>query len=394
MQNNLENSISTKELYSEYNWYENVFSSTVQEVSDDFFTDKFSINLVGISKNINCLLDNEPCFVTKIKIDDRYDMFFRLTEDAIGLILDEILGKIKTKFDINKISDIEAKIITSFSNELYRSLKDKISEPDPRELKRINFDLIHLTYIVKAIEGTNAGKIIVTLPLALLNPEKVQQTGEKFNEIDFPETITDVKIFIGKTKFSLYDLKNLEKEDVVVFEQSNIENLKLSAFGTEMDVRINPNMSILIPKEDNEGEDSIMADNKNIWDSIDVEIRAEFDSVKISLGELKNIENGLVVDLASMYDNNVTLSVEGKPIASGSLVIVNDRYGVKINNVIASGEGGSPQQNNVAEDVPEEQEEYAQDENSEIEENSYEGENSEEEEDFDYSDFELEDENI
>lgn len=29
------------------------------------------------------------------------------------------------------------------------------------------------------------------------------------------------------------------------------------------------------------------------------------------------------------------MKVEGKPIASGSLVIVNDRYGVKINNVIA-----------------------------------------------------------
>ena len=119
---------------------------------------------------------------------------------------------------------------------------------------------------------------------------------------------------------------------------------------------------------------------------------ADFDAVKISLGELKNIEDGLVVDLTSLYDNNVTLKVEGKPIASGSLVIVNDRYGVKINNVIAdSGETPMPRatraqteesyEENYEEEVAQEapvQEQFADSEDDE----------------FDYSDFELEDENI
>lgn len=134
----------------------------------------------------------------------------------------------------------------------------------------------------------------------------------------------------------------------------------------------------------------------NIWDSIEVEMSAEFDTVKISLGELKDIENGLVVDLASLYDNNVTLKVEGKPIASGSLVIVNDRYGVKINNVIAQGEGGGPRPAPSSADVDSEdvedfesqdegQEQFAQDEVPQ---------DSGSDEEFDYSDFELEDENI
>ena len=56
-----------------------------------------------------------------------------------------------------------------------------------------------------------------------------------------------------------------------------------------------------------------------------------------------------------MYDNNVTLKVEGKPIASGSLVIVNDRYGVKIDNVIADGGGSAPLSGEDAQ--------YSQDEN-------------------------------
>ena len=129
---------------------------------------------------------------------------------------------------------------------------------------------------------------------------------------------------------------------------------------------------------------------------------AEFDAVKVTLGELKNIESGLVVDLTSLYDNKVTLKVEGKPIAKGSLVIVNDRYGVKVDEVIAQGGKSSTA---VATGDENSEEEYSNDEES-TDETNYTSEDENEvpaegeengengEEDFDYSDFELEDENI
>ena len=75
--NNIQDSISTKELLREYSWYRNSFSKLLQEASDDFFTENFLIKFIGLSKNINCLLNNESCFVTKIKIDEEHDMFFR-----------------------------------------------------------------------------------------------------------------------------------------------------------------------------------------------------------------------------------------------------------------------------------------------------------------------------
>ena len=151
--------------------------------------------------------------------------------------------------------------------------------------------------------------------------------------------------------------------------------------------------------------------DKNIWDSIEVEMVATFDSVKITLGELKDIEDGLVVDLASLYENNVTLKVEDKSIASGNLVIVNDRYGVKVNKVIAGAEdvplpkhkpaaaehsdteeGNLPAENGEGE-YQQVTEEYS--ENGEVGEYSENGEGGEvEEEEFDYSDFDLDDDNI
>jgi len=407
MEDTLQNSISTSQLCKEYNWYQNTFPQVIQKACDEFFDPNFKMEFIGLSKNINCLISKDACFVTKIRINEEYDVFFRLNDVAISLILDKILGQSKNKFNINKISELEAKVITSFNNYIYEQIKPLLQNPPAAELKRSNFDLIHLTFIIKEVEEYNkkTGKVIVTLPLSLLSPEEITSHGEKFNETDFPASVTLAKIFIGKTKFSLYDIKHLELDDVVVFEDSNLDNMVLTINDQEMIINLNPNMDLLIPQENDEG-DEMSSSEKNIWDSIEVEMVAEFDSVKISLGELKDIEEGLVVDLASLYDNNVTLKVEDKPIASGTLCIINDRYGVKINNVIADGGDSShiePYHDEVVDESAEEYsdegeysetedesaEEYAEDEYEEGEDDE---DNSDEE--FDYSDFELEDENI
>ena len=98
MEDKLQNSISTKQLFKEYNWFQNVFPAMIQESYDEFFNPNFKLELIGISKNINCLMDNESCFVTKIRIDEEYDMFFRLTDKAIAIILNKVLGESKNKF--------------------------------------------------------------------------------------------------------------------------------------------------------------------------------------------------------------------------------------------------------------------------------------------------------
>ena len=402
MEDKLQNSISTNKLYAEYDWFQNTFPQLVQQSCDEFFNPNFRIELIGISKNINCLIDNESCFVTKIRIDEEYDMFFRLTDKAISIILNKTLGESKSKFNINKISELEAKVITSFNDYMFEHLKTLLQEPPTGQLKRTNFDVIHLTFIIKETEEYNkkTGKVIITLPFELLAPEEITPNGSPFSESDFPTSETFVKVKVGKTKFSLFDIKNLENDDVVVFENSSINNLTLTVSGEDIPVKINPNMDLLESEDNNEGDSEMSDTQKNIWDSIEVEMSAEFDKVKITLGELKDIENGLVVDLTSLYDNNVTLKVEGKPIASGSLVIVNDRYGVKINNVIANGTSNQSSVPTENEEFPEEEENYEEnpEENYETpegeEENSENPEEGEGEDEFDYSDFELEDENI
>ena len=75
----------------------------------------------------------------------------------------------------------------------------------------------------------------------------------------------------------------------------------------------------------------------------------------------------MIVDICSVYDNKVSLKVGGKVVASGGLVIINDRFGVRIEN--------------ISESNP------AQEYNQSATEG---GEDGQPAEDFDYSDFEVE----
>ena len=386
------------ELNKEYDWCEKSFMPDIESAFADFFDSRFDVKLLGLSQNINFLARNESCFVTRINYNPNYELFFRITSSGVKAILNEILGDSKTAFNVNSMTELEVKILTSFNSQIYKTIKNILIPPDPKELKRTNFDTYNLTFFVKSKDPRikTTGKIIITIPKVLIAPQQVVSSSDKFSENDFRQSSTFIKVRVGTTKFSLYELKHLEVDDVVVFESGKLSELELiNQNGNEI-IRINPNMKILIDNN-NGGEE--MADSQNLWDSIQVDMSAEFDAVKLSLGELKDIEKGLVVDLASIYDNNVTLKVEGKPVASGSLVIVNDHYGVKITEIYST---DNQTQNDTDNQNVQESEDFEETENynnenfdsEEYSENENQQNQNQEDEEFDYSDFELEDENL
>ena len=131
------NVVTTNELSYQYDWYQKTFPPVVQEVFDDFFAEDFTFTLLGVCKNINTLADKDSYFVTKVKIDKQHDIFFRLSETAIGLVLDKVLGKAGKKIDLNKLTELETKIITTFNDCMYRSVV-KFLKPAPPTLTRTN----------------------------------------------------------------------------------------------------------------------------------------------------------------------------------------------------------------------------------------------------------------
>ena len=378
------NTLIKDELYGQYNWFYLNFVQTLQQACNEFFSELFTFKLLSVSKNMNLLAQKDDYFVTKIKIDNHHDVFFRSSEATIGIILEESLGKGQQKFDLSKITELEAKIISSFNDYLYNSISPVILPPPTDGKKRKNYDTIYLTFFIQDNKTKEGGRLIIALPQVLLAPNFVRTTGEKFDVSDFRTSMVEVAIKVGTTKFHVKDLKHLEKEDIVIFENSNIQTMQIIYKDYRSNFRITPNPGLITSIDNNDGGHHMEGNSlsQNLWDSIQVEMGAEFETVKISLGELKNIEQGLVVDISSVYNNKISLKVENKIIATGELVIINDRYGVRIDEVFAS---EAAQQVQEFAHPPIEHQDGEHD---------YQEETQAQEEEFDYSDFELDDQDI
>ncbi len=358
-------SIFLDELYKQFSWYDSLFTPVVENCSKEFFFDGLEYKLVSISTNMNVLAQNDTFFVTKVKINPKNDVYIRISQEAINVILDKVLGKNNRKFDLTEVSELEAKIITSFNDFLYDSLKENFNVDPTRRYSEI----VHLTYFVKSEVSDNAAKFIISLPRGILSPETKDVSVQHFSDADFLDSMVEASFLIGTTPFLVSDIKHLEAGDVVVFDKSNSSEMTLITPDITQKFKIRPNSKIVESYEavtTNSGMEENM-NNSNLWDSIQVDMSAEFDKVKVPLGDLKSIEEGLIVDLCSVYDNKISLKVGGKLVASGELVIINDRFGVRIENVSESNPANGYNENSAGE-----------------------AQNQQGGEDFDYSDFEVE----
>ena len=358
------NSLFFDELYKQFSWYDSIFTPVVKNCSSEFFFDGFEYKLESISTNMNVLSQNDTFFVTKVKINSKNDVYIRISQDAINVILDKVLGKNNKRFDLTEVSELEARIITAFNDYLYEALAPIFTIEPARRYSEI----LHLTYYVKSPISDTAAKFIISVPKDILTPPKTEEKSPKYTDMDFAECPVEVNLILGTTVFPLSEVKKLDVGDIVVFENSNPSEMTLVCENIVEKFRVQMNENIIEPY-DMSGGNNMDNTNTNLWDSIQVDMSAEFDKVKLTLGELKSIEEGLIVDLCSVYDNNVTLKVGGKNVASGELVIINDRFGVRINKVTEAKVDDAE----VEEPEPDEGKETA-------------------DEDFDYSDFEVGDE--
>ena len=326
------------EIYSQFDWFKNYFEPPVQSASDEFFNPGFEYKLVSVSENMNVLTQNESFFVTKVQLDEKNDVFIRVSQNAIKVILDKILGKSNKKFNLSNISDLEAKIITTFNEFVYSKVSSKI---DKKKLNKKPIT-VNLSYFLRNVASDESARFILSFPKASLSPEMLPPIPDekRINEMLFRDCMVDVRVKVGSTKFAVNDIKKLSIGDIVVFDNSDGRTMVLYYNNIVQQFMLKQHDDIVIAHEDetveDEGEENMDTTSITaLWDSLQIEMSAEFEVIKISLGDLKNIQEGLVVDVSSVYNNKVSLKVGSQVVAEGELVIVNDRYGVKVTNVTA-----------------------------------------------------------
>jgi flagellar motor switch protein FliN/FliY len=71
---------------------------------------------------------------------------------------------------------------------------------------------------------------------------------------------------------------------------------------------------------------------------IPLEIKVELGRTKIQIGELLRLSQGSVVELEKLTNEPVDVFVNQKLMAHGEVVIVNEKFAVRLTNVISPGE--------------------------------------------------------
>lgn len=89
--------------------------------------------------------------------------------------------------------------------------------------------------------------------------------------------------------------------------------------------------------EASETGDRAMRDVSMIMD-LPVQIMVELGRAKMSIGELLALHKGAVIELNVQAGDPLDLVVNGCLIAQGEVVIVNDRYGIRLTDIISPSE--------------------------------------------------------
>ena len=359
---------------SYFYWFEQKFTSLVQEFFQDFWEQTFEIKLLSITNNQNIKQDkisSGETYFAKPVAHLTKNIIYRLNSGLIKIILEGSLG-VKNKFSISNLTDFEIYLIEHFVNSLNGEITKILRSPQTIQKRELKSEEIYNITFALMNEKQILTKFAISIPAVFVEPEPVAVI---WNEAVASNSIsTYMRVRAGSTRLMLNEIKALDVDDIILLEKSQINKMYVVNGNFSYEFKVNPDPSIMLDLDEDEHDTGggIMSD-KNMWDDIQIEVSAEFDKVKMSLGELKQMTTGMVVDLADAFNDKISLLVEDKIVAKGDLVIINDRYGVRLTEIISEpAQGGSPKAMPASAPAPQ----------VEPTQNA--------EEDFDYSDFEDE----
>jgi len=394
-----ENKIS---LHYYFDWYEKTFCENLTRAGSEFLASDIEFKLVGIGDTLSPIWKDSDYFVTQVNVTKEHAITIKVSDAAANLIFRNALGdrpKETGYLKLKDLTELEATILTAFNEFLYKKISGNFLTL--KEVKSVEYELnddertIYLTFYIFGNTDDEAGKILFVFPQFIVRNLIPVNKPETILNIDYFKTgLVETDIIAGYSRITLDDVKNLDLEDIVILEKSSLYSMILKNH-ENLRININPDPNIVINLDEDNGDDAVSKVTGNIWDSLEVDLSAEFEKVKIRLGDLRNVIEGLVIDVAPIAQNKLFLNVEGKQVAAGELVIVGDKYGVKITEVYSdpkpvkeepvaavsqqtSAHAGQQEHYETAHE--EEHSEDVHDDHSEIDDS-----------DFDFSDYEIED---
>lgn len=97
-------------------------------------------------------------------------------------------------------------------------------------------------------------------------------------------------------------------------------------------------MDMNMPDIDQDSGGMDATTNMDFLLDIPLEITVELGSSKITIGDLLKLSQGSVVELNKLTDEPLDIYVNKKLMAHGEVVVVNEKFGIRLTNIVSPGE--------------------------------------------------------
>jgi flagellar motor switch/type III secretory pathway protein FliN len=298
----------------------------------------------------------------------------RLSEEACSDLLTEVLGtpkalkaEIPLPFSFSQLTNFEGHLLNHFAKDILKlGLKqlvdrEQLAQSSKKGMNTLGL-MLHLIWTVELVNAepeppsrkgtvwardTQGGKLILSMPLVAFKPEQtpVKDTESGcLTEEPLRHAHVPAVVHIGSTRAKLDDLKALELDDMLLLESSQTSQMCLVHWNDKSQVkslfpfspRISNAYDLEIPytqeiamMETNTQTQQAMS-KQDLWENLEIDVAAEFFPSKIPLKQLRQMSEGEVVEVADLVRNQVRIHVEGRTVALGELVIVGDKFGVRV----------------------------------------------------------------
>jgi len=283
----------------------------------------------------------------------------RLSDSACDVLLERVLGSLATPFSFKQLSPLEGTILNEFSRDVLTCLKKELLK---KSAKVFSSPTVHLIWVIQPeplalppsesatgvitpaiLADFPVGKIIFSVPFSALkhwNGNSSLIPTEAIPDPFFYHVQTVLPIYLGSTKVQLAELEQLEPEDLIILENSQLGRMALidPASGQKVPflAEIHHPQRITIPytQEFASMEAQSHSAKQSLWDNLMIEVDASFEPIKLPLKQLKQMTEGLVIEMGDLVHNRIALQVEGKTLAWGELLIVGDKFAVRVSEII------------------------------------------------------------
>lgn len=332
-------------------------TSVVRQALQGFWGRSAQVRLLAVSERNLYVWGADDFFVTQYALGSLPEDVaqLRLCEVACQTLLDSALGlrAAPGDFALKQLSALESQILGAFAKDALAAVRPVLMRQ--KRSRRLAPGWMHVCWVVRLSGASaetqdtqNVGKIILTLPrqaflLAGAESAKAPMARAPLDDAFFFHARQPVRLWVGRTRLSLHDLEQLESGDLVVLNDSRRDRWayldpdsgRRVPFGVRQErlaglILPNAQESRIMETSAPMSEGRVSRGREQLWRNLPIEVHAEFAPVRLPLHQVKQMTEGLIVEVGDLTANRIRLHVEGKTVAVGELVIVGDRFGVRI----------------------------------------------------------------